>query len=106
MKGKEGWTTDAECNDLPLRRETLFRITRVVIARSIGSEMNEIESEEDGRMIWGEILHHHRRRRRRIEDPLISHSVARWQNLIPSFPWIVPGWGAQSKERKGSNFAA
>ena len=18
--------------------------------------------------------------------------VARWQNLIPSFPWIVPGW--------------
>ena len=37
-----------ECNDLPLgkfREETLFRITRV-IARSIGSEMNEIESEE------------------------------------------------------------
>ena len=36
-------------------------------------------------------------------------SVARWQNLIPSFPWIAPGWrarGAQSKERKGSNFAA
>ena len=30
--------------------------------------------------------------------------VARWQNLIPSFPWIAPGWrawGAQSKERKG-----
>ena len=20
--------------------------------------------------------------------------VARWQNLIPSFPWIVPGWRA------------
>ena len=34
--------------------------------------------------------------------------VARWQNLIPSFPWIAPGWRAwsQSKERKGSNFAA
>ena len=35
-------------------------------------------------------------------------SVARWQNLIPSFPWIAPGlerrW-VQSKERKGSNFA-
>ena len=30
------------------------------------------------------------------------------QNLIPSFPWIAPGWrvGVQSKERKGSNFAA
>ena len=29
------------------------------------------------------------------------------QNLIPSFPWIVPGWraGAQSKGSKGSNFA-
>ena len=39
----------------------------------------------------------------------ISCSVARWQNLIPSSPWIAPGWrawGAQSKERKGSNFAA
>ena len=42
--------------------------------------------------------------------------VARWQNLIPSFPLIAPGWrawgrrvegvGAQSKEKKGSNFAA
>ena len=34
--------------------------------------------------------------------------VARWQNLIPSFPWIASGWRAgeaQSKERKGSNFA-
>ena len=34
---------------------------------------------------------------------------ARWQNSIPSFPWNAPGWraraGAQSKERKGSNFA-
>ena len=20
------------------------------------------------------------------------HEVARWQNLIPSFPWIAPGW--------------
>ena len=33
---------------------------------------------------------------------------ARWQNLIPYFPWIAPWWrvgpGAQSKERKGSNF--
>ena len=28
--------------------------------------------------------------------------VARWQNLIPSFPWIVPGWrvGGQNP-RKG-----
>ena len=35
--------------------------------------------------------------------------VARWQNVIPSFSWIAPGLegvGAQSKERKGSNFAA
>ena len=22
------------------------------------------------------------------------YSVARWQNLIPSFPWIAPGWRA------------
>ena len=34
-------------------------------------------------------------------------SVARWQNLIPSFPWIapLPSTLAQSKERKISNFA-
>ena len=33
-------------------------------------------------------------------------SVARWQNLIPSFPCArVEGVGAQSKEWKGSNFA-
>ena len=41
-------------------------------------------------------------------DPFLAAKVARWQNLIPSFPWITPGrrkW-AQSKERKGSNFAA
>ena len=44
---------------------------------------------------------------RQIYD--LTGNVARWQNLIPSSPWIVPGWrawGAQSKERKGSNFAA
>ena len=28
--------------------------------------------------------------------------VARWQNLIPSFPWIVPGWRAWGRHpRKG-----
>ena len=32
-----------------------------------------------------------------------SHSmVSRWQNLIPSFPWIVPGWTAWGRNpRKG-----
>ena len=29
------------------------------------------------------------------ESPVqVSCSVARWQNLIPSFPWIAPGWRA------------
>ena len=32
-------------------------------------------------------------------------NVARWQNLIPSFPAPTPSTPAQSKERKGSNFA-
>ena len=28
--------------------------------------------------------------------------VARWQNLIPSFPWIAPGWRAWGRNpRKG-----
>ena len=29
-------------------------------------------------------------------------SVARWENLIPSFPWIAPGWRAWGRNpRKG-----
>ena len=38
-------------------------------------------------------------RRRFVEPPF---KVARWQNLIPSFPWIVPGWRAWGRNpRKG-----
>ena len=40
------------------------------------------------------------------EQRTAVNKVARWQNLIPSFPWIAPGVGAQSKERNVSNFAA
>ena len=29
-----------------------------------------------------------------IRKLLIQVKVARWQNLIPSFPWIAPGWRA------------
>ena len=37
----------------------------------------------------------------------VGSNVARWHNWIPSFPWIGPGWRAgQSKEKKGSHFAA
>ena len=25
-------------------------------------------------------------------DVAVPDKVARWENLIPSFPWIVPGW--------------
>ena len=50
-------------------------------------------------------------RKASLPPPLLSRraapsKVARWQNLISSFPWIALGWRAQSKERKGSNFAA
>ena len=35
-------------------------------------------------------------------DRLIQSKVARWQNLIPSFPWIAPGWRAWDRNpRKG-----
>ena len=31
-----------------------------------------------------------------------GHKVARWQNLIPSFPWNVPGGGGRGHNpRKG-----
>ena len=34
--------------------------------------------------------------------PLVADKVARWQNLIPSFPWIAPGWTAWGRNpRKG-----
>ena len=33
---------------------------------------------------------------------IVQVKVARWQNLIPSFPWIAPGWRAWgSNPRKG-----
>ena len=42
-----------------------------------------------------------------MEDDEFYHrlkgsSVARWQNLIPSFPWIAPGWRVWGRNpRKG-----
>ena len=27
------------------------------------------------------------------------YSVARWQNLIPSFPWTAPGWRADKRDQ-------
>ena len=30
----------------------------------------------------------------------IGSKVARWQNLIPSFPWIAPGWRAWGRNPK------
>ena len=32
--------------------------------------------------------------RRLPRKKFLLFMVARWQNLIPSFPWIVPGWRA------------
>ena len=32
---------------------------------------------------------------------MLCHSVARWQNLIPSSPWIAPGPGWRCNPRKG-----
>ena len=35
-------------------------------------------------------------------DGEVSGKVARWQNLIPSFPWIASGWRAWGRNpRKG-----
>ena len=35
-------------------------------------------------------------------NKMVTTKVARWQNLIPSFPWIVPGWRAWGRNpRKG-----
>ena len=35
-------------------------------------------------------------------EELLMIRVARWQNLIPSFPWIAPGWRAWGRNpRKG-----
>ena len=37
-----------------------------------------------------------------VVDPEHRDSVARWQNVIPSFPWIAPGWWAGGRNpRKG-----
>ena len=34
-----------------------------------------------------------------MEFRLHKVSVTRWQNLIPSFPWIAPGWRDQILQR-------
>ena len=42
------------------------------------------------------------RRLRVVAVRSVDGSVARWQNLIPSFPWIAPGWRAWGRNpRKG-----
>ena len=46
-----------------------------------------------------------------LTESLSRSKVARWQNFIPSFPSIAPGWrawggGSNSRKAKGSNFAA
>ena len=38
-------------------------------------------------------LHQHHQQQQQQQMHQV-HSVARWQNLIPSFPWIAPGWRA------------
>ena len=44
----------------------------------------------------------HRPAEHRSIPTCMVHKVARWQNLIPSFPWIVPGWRAWGRNpRKG-----
>ena len=39
---------------------------------------------------------------------LIENKVARWQNLIPSFPWIAPGWrvGGAIQGKEGIKFCS
>ena len=32
-----------------------------------------------------------------------ENSVARWQNLIPSFPWIAPEWREGGNNPKGKD---
>ena len=52
-------------------------------------------------------------KRDEIEDKVrkvkeIITSVARWQNLIPSFPWIAPGWraGGAIQGKEGIKFCS
>ena len=35
-------------------------------------------------------------RESRLRRAVSVGNVARWQNVIPSFPWIVPGWGRRN----------
>ena len=39
---------------------------------------------------------------------LIALKVARWQNWIPSFPWIAPGWrvGGAIQGKEGIKFCS
>ena len=44
----------------------------------------------------------------KASERALSLRVARWQNLIPSFPWIVPGWrdGGAIHGKEGIQFCS
>ena len=57
----------------------------------VGAAVGRARQEEEGRAV----------------EP--APKVARWQNLIPSFPWIAPGWracGGAIQGKEGSKFCS
>ena len=49
-------------------------------------EGDSLDSDSDDLLIDGD------------NDDEVRNSVARWQNLMPSFPWIAPGWGRNPRK--------
>ena len=66
-------------------REQMFRASMRISVTNLNEVMNPTEEKD---------------RLKKVRHVL--NSVARWQNLIPSFPWSAPGWRAWGRNpRKG-----
>ena len=79
-----------------LRKKTVFLTKDIVctIGRVLSAEKCTVHFREDAQNFCA--------RTEGSNEAWAKTKVARWQNLIPSFPWIAPGWRALGRNpRKG-----
>ena len=77
----------------------LMLLMHPILVSGPAIRLSPVAEEDGGRDAQGDEQDAHHDGR---DDPTAAGvKVARWQNLIPSFPWIAPGWRARGNPRKG-----
>ena len=74
-----------EC-DIPSFVKCHRRVTSVNLSTALNSAPGIVGPDSRLRDVVSDV--------RLVVDVVPGDGVARWQNLIPSFPWIAPGWRA------------